>query len=153
MPTCNKICTPIGVTGFSSSEAALLSLDKAFSYRFSTRQRAKRINFKEMTAVLQALVRWIETFKGSHLHIFCDNFPVMQGLRKNSICGEAMQPLRRIAMLCAEQDIEVQAHWISTKQNSLADMLLRGQYTKIANKYSSLQIALSTSGIQLKAGI
>ena len=153
MPTCNKICTPSGVTGFSSSEAALLSLDQPFSYRFSTRQRAKRINFKEMTAVLQALVRWIETFKGSHLHIFCDNFPVMQGLRKNSICGEAMQPLRRIAMLCAEQDIEVQAHWISTKQNSLADMLLRGQYTKIANKYSSLQIALSTSGIHLKAGI
>ena len=57
IPPCNKICTPSGVTGFSSSEAALLSLDKAFSYRFSTRQRAKRINFKEITAVLQVLAR------------------------------------------------------------------------------------------------
>ena len=138
IPTCNKICTLSGVTGFSSSVAALLSLDKAFSYRFSTRQRAKRINFKEMTAVLQALARWIEIFKGSHLHIFCDNFPVTQGLHKNSIHGEAMQPLRRIAMLCAEYDIKVQAHWISTKQNSLADLLSRGQYTKIANRYPSL---------------
>ena len=64
-----------------------------------------------------------------------------------------MQPLRRIAMFCAEYDIEVQAHWISTKQNSLADMLSRGQYTKIANKYPSLQIAQSTFGILLKAGI
>ena len=74
MPTCNKICTPSGITGFSSSEAALLSLDNVLSYRFSMRQWAKRINFKEMTAVLQALDRWIETFKRPHLHIFCDNF-------------------------------------------------------------------------------
>lgn len=73
IPTCNKICSPSGVTGFSHSEAALLSLDKAFSYRFSTRQRAKHINFKEMTAILQAIARWIETFRGSHLHVFCDN--------------------------------------------------------------------------------
>ena len=64
-----------------------------------------------------------------------------------------MQPLRRIAMLCAEHNIEVQAHWITTKQNSLADMLSCGQYTKIANKYPSLQIALSTSRIPLKADI
>ena len=64
-----------------------------------------------------------------------------------------MQPLRKVAMLCAENDMEVQAHWISTKQNFLADMLSRGQYAKIANKYPSLQIAQSTSGIPLKAGI
>ena len=42
-------------------------------------------------------------------------------------------------MQCAKHDTEVQAHWISTKQNSLADMLSRGQYTKIANIYLSLQ--------------
>ena len=134
IPICNNICSPSGVTGFSYSEAALLSFDKAFSYRFSTRQRAKRINFKEMTAILQAIARWIEIFKGSHLHVFCDNFAVAHGLQKTSIKGEGMQLLRRIAMLCAEHDIEVQAYLISTKQNSLADMLSRGQYTKIAKK-------------------
>ena len=64
-----------------------------------------------------------------------------------------MQPLHRIAILCGEPDIEVQAHWISTKQNSLADMLSHGQYTKIANKYSFLQIAQSTFRISLKASI
>ena len=90
IPTYNKICTLSGVIGFNSSVAALLSLDKAFSYRFSMCQRAKCINFNEMIAVLQALARWIEIFKGSHLHIFCDNFPVTQGLHKNSIYGEAI---------------------------------------------------------------
>lgn len=153
IPTCNNICSPSGVIGFSHSEATLLSLEKAFSYRLSMRQRAKRINFKEMTAILQAMARWIKTFRGSHLHVFCDNFAVAHGLRKISIRGEGMQLLCRIAMLCAEHDIEVQAHWISTKQNSLADMRSRGQYTKIANKYPSLQIAQSTFGIPLKAGI
>ena len=106
-----------------------------------------------MTAIFQAIARWIETFKGSHLHVFCDNFVVAHRVQKTSIRGKAMQPLRKIAMLCAEHDIEVQTHWISTKQNSFADMLSCGQYTKIANKYPSLQIAQSTFGIPLKAGI
>ena len=64
-----------------------------------------------------------------------------------------MQPLRKIVILYAEHDIEVQARWISIKQNSLADMLSREQYAKTASKYSFLQIALSTSEIPLKAGI
>lgn len=64
-----------------------------------------------------------------------------------------MQPLHKIAMLCAEHNIEVQVHWISTKQNSLADMLSRGQSTKIANKYLILQIAQSIFRIPLEAGI
>ena len=111
------------------------------------------INFKEMTTILQVMARWIEIFQGSHLHVFCDNFAVVHGLQKTFIRGEVIQPLRKIAMLCAEHDIEAQVHWISTKQNSLADMLSRCQYAKIANKYPSLQIAQSISKIPLKAGI
>ena len=153
IPTCNKICTLNEVAGFSSSLAALLSLNKAFTYCFLTHQRAKRINFKEMTAVLQALARKIEIFKGSHLHIFCNDFLIIQSLYKNSIHRKTIQPLHRIAMLYAEHDIEVQTHLISTKHNFLADMLSYGQYTKIANKYLSLQIALSTFEISLKTNI
>lgn len=64
-----------------------------------------------------------------------------------------MQSQCKIAMLCAKHDIEVQAHRIFTKQNSLVDILSRSEYIKIANKYPSLQIAQSTFGIALKAGI
>ena len=88
----------------------LLSLDKAFLYCFSTRQQAKSKNFKEMMAILQVMTRWIEVFKGSHLHVFYNNFAVAPGLQKTSIRKEAIQPLRKIAMLCAEHNIEVQAH-------------------------------------------
>ena len=90
IPTCNKICTSSKAIGFNSSEAALLLLEKVFSYRFSIYQWAKRINFKEITAVFQVLTRWIGTFKGSHLYIFCDNFAVTQELQKNSINREVM---------------------------------------------------------------
>ena len=61
--------------------------------------------------------------------------------------------MRKITMLCAKHDIKVQAHWISIKQNFLIDILSCDQYTKIANKYFSLQIAQSTFGTPLKAGI
>ena len=104
-----------------------------------------------MTTVFQASVRQIEIFKGSYLPIFYNNFSVTQDLHKNSIHGEAMQPLCRIAILYEVHNIEVQAHQISTKQNSLAEVLSCGQYTKIANKYLFLQIALSIFGILLKA--
>ncbi len=49
--------------------------------------------------------------------------------------GEAIQLFRKIGIHCAKHNIEMQAHWILTKPNSLADILLRGQYTKIADRY------------------
>lgn len=57
MPTCNKIRSPSKITGFNHFEIALLSLDKVFLYRFSMRQRANYINFKEMTAIFLVIAR------------------------------------------------------------------------------------------------
>ena len=64
-----------------------------------------------------------------------------------------MQSLCKIAILCTEHNIEVQAYKIFTKQYSLADMLFCDQYRKIANNYPSLQIAQSTFETSLKASI
>lgn len=64
-----------------------------------------------------------------------------------------MQRLRKIAVPCVVHDIEVQAHWIFTKQNFLADILSRDQYNKIADKYPSIYIAKSIFGTSLKASI
>lgn len=150
MPTCNQICSLNWVTSFNYYEAVLLSLDKAFSYRPSTRQRAKIINFKKMITIVEAMFRWIETFKDSHLYVCCDNFAVANGVLKISLREKAMQSLCKIAMLCAEHNIK---HWISIKQNFLANMLSRSQYGKIANKYLFLQIVQNVFGIPPKAGM
>lgn len=63
---------------------------------------------------------------------------MVYGIQKTSIRGKPIQLLRKIAMLYAEHDIKMQAYWIFIKQNSLTDMLSRGQYIKNANKYLSL---------------
>ena len=63
-----------------------------------------------MIAILQTITRWIKTFRGSHLHSFCDNFAVAYGVQKTTIRREAMQLLRKIAMFCAEHNIKIQTH-------------------------------------------
>lgn len=64
-----------------------------------------------------------------------------------------MQLLFRIAILCAKYNIRVQAYLISTKQNSIADILSRDQYLKNANKYSALQKVNNSFRISWKDGI
>lgn len=150
---CNNICSLSRLKNFSHSEVALFFLDKAFLYCFSTRPRVKHINFMKIIAISLAISKWIEFFKGPHLHIFCDDFIVAHGVQKTSIREKVMKLLQRIAMLCTEHDIEVQVYWIFTKQNSLPNLLFCGQYTKIANNYFFLQMIRNTFGIPLKASI
>ncbi len=64
-----------------------------------------------------------------------------------------MQPLRRIAIFFTEHDIELQAHWIFIKQNLFFDILSRGQYIKIDDRYLFLQIAKTKFGTPLKTDI
>ena len=77
--------------------------------------------------------------KGAHLLLYCDSFAVMSGVKKTSIRGGAMHPLRNIAMMAAIYDIEIEPHWLSTKENFLADWLSRGLFGKIADNYPNLQ--------------
>lgn len=141
------------VIGISSSKTMLLLLNKTFLYLFSICQQVKCIDFKEITTDIQELARWIKIFQVSYLQIVCNNFAVTQRVHKNFICREAMKPLRKIVIVHAGQNIEVQMHCIITRQNCLANMLSRSHYTKITHKYYFLQIVLSTSRINLKASI
>lgn len=116
-----------------------IPLQQAFSERFTTRLRHKHINVKEMTAILHALQKWVSLCRGSHLILHCDNFAVAKGVKKTSIRGSAMHPLRAIAMLAALNDIAIESRWISTKENNVADLLSRGMIQKLANQYPNFQ--------------
>lgn len=52
---------------------------------------------------------------------------------KTSIGRETTQLLRKIAVLGAEHNIELQAHSISTNENSWLKILLLDQYAKMSN--------------------
>ncbi len=109
-------------------------IHRVFSLRTPSRLANKDIHFEEMKAVLIALWRWISELAGKALYIFNDNQAVCYGLVKLSIRGPAMAPLRDIAMLLAQHDIlVVEVKWIHSYENSLADMLSRMQYDKIAD--------------------
>ena len=109
------------------------------SERYTTRLRAKHINEKEMTAILHAIRRWLTLCKGAHLLLYCDSFAVMSGIIKTSIRRGAMHPLRNIAMMAAGNDIEIEPHWLSTKENFLADRLSPVLFRKITDNYPKLQ--------------
>jgi len=111
-----------------------------FSERYSTRvrRRALHINVHEMRAVRHALRLWLPHLCGGRVIIYGDNAAVVAGLNKGSIRGGPMAPLRDIAMLLALNDILIEAIWIDTKSNDLADLLSRGRYETIANKYPQL---------------
>ena len=112
---------------------------QAFSTRFTTRLRAKHINVKEMTAILQAMKKWLPICKGSHLILYCDSYAVTKGVNKTSIRGQAMHALRAITMLAALHDIQIEARWISSKENYIADLLSRGLLKKLADKIPQFQ--------------
>jgi ribonuclease HI len=99
------------------------------SERYSTRikNRALHIHVHEMRAVLHALRLWLPRLCGGKVIIYGDNAAVVAGLNKGSIRGGPMATWRDIAMLLALNDILMDALWIDSKSNDLADLLSRSK--------------------------
>lgn len=122
----------------------LPSVSEVFSTRMATRHRRMHINFKEMKAVLHAFETWLAKLRGTRLILHCDNEACIFGLRKSSIKGAAMAPLRDIAMLVAKHNIHLVPTWIPTKANQLADNLSRFKFKKVADAYPQLRELCTT---------
>ena len=120
-----------------------MSNAQAFAIKFTSRQRRKHINVKEMIAILHALCLWRPRLATCDINLHCDNFAVVQGIIKSSIRGKAMEPLREVMMQIALHNITLKAIWIPTKNNFLADLLSRRKLETIANIYPLLQISLA----------
>ena len=116
----------------------LVSWQHAFSKPLSRHHRNKDINFQEMHTVLLAMQRWYSYFEHHQLVIFTDNTTVFHGLCHHSVRGSAMDPRRKITLLAAVHDIDIQARWIPTHENTLADLLSRRDFAKLANLFPLL---------------
>ena len=62
-----------------------------------------------------------------------DNRTVAHGLVNGTTRGGPMQLLRRCLLLATENDLVLEASWISTKENTLADALSRLDYNRITD--------------------
>lgn len=96
-------------------------------------------------AVLHALQKWTREFEGTQLIIHGDNTGVVNGLKNLSIKGPALDPLRDAIMILALRDIVVESHWLLSEKNSLADILSRGQWQKLADNHNHLQEVFSNA--------
>ena len=76
-----------------------------------------------------------------------DNTAVMDALNKHSIKGFSLQPLRSILLIAAVYDIAIQAFWISSEENRVADSASRFDYKRLAN--IGLQISRRQPSIKM----
>ena len=88
--------------------------------------------------MLLAMQRWYSYFEHHQLVIFTDNTTVFHGLCHRLVRGSAMDPRRKITLLAAVHDIDIQARWIPTHENTLADLLSRRDFAKLANLFPLL---------------
>jgi hypothetical protein len=104
-----------------------------FSERIPSRHKSKKIDWKEMFAILHAFMLWHEDWKGGIVRFACDNSAVVDALHKHSIKGPAIIPLQRIFLIAAVSDIEILAFWIPSRENMVADAASRFDYARLAD--------------------
>jgi len=91
-----------------------------------------------MDTVLDALRTWTTASRACRNQLHCNNEAVVAAPEKGSIKGPAINTLQQKATHIALHNIELHWVWIPTKDNGLADTLLRWETENIANLCSSL---------------
>lgn len=103
-----------------------------FSTRVPRRHRPKDIQFKELLAVKEAVLRWGTLFYGKHIIFHVDNDDIVGALNKLTIQSPpTMQLLRGFLMMTAELNFTFSAVWLSSAENALADFASRFLYSKL----------------------
>jgi hypothetical protein len=101
---------------------------------FSTPHSATaHINVLEVKAILVAFETWAALWQNHKLVLHTDSTTALSGFRNHVLHGPANVLLRRILLLAAAHDILIDAYWLSSMDNSLADALSRANSVAIAN--------------------
>ncbi|KAF5361332.1 hypothetical protein D9757_013548 [Collybiopsis confluens] len=106
--------------------------DAWFSTRVPRRFRKRDIQFKELYAILHAILCWGNCWSGQHVVFYGDNQAVVQWLVSGT-CGSplAMPVLWLISMLAASLRFSFTSIWIPSEENALADAASRFQYSRL----------------------
>ena len=93
----------------------------------------EHIDTKERRAVEQALLYWGKQWQRKKVILHIDNRAVVHGLENQTIRGSSIDVLCRCLLLATDHDLEIEARWIPTNANTLADALSLFDYEKITN--------------------
>jgi hypothetical protein len=103
-----------------------------FSARVPRRFRARDIQFKEIAAILHAILCWGDAWHGRHVNLHCDNQAVVAWLSSGTCRSiPSMRFVRLIPMMAAALNFTFSIHWIPTSENVFADAASRFQYSRL----------------------
>ena len=129
----SRICFDVATDASGTKGIGGIHNRLVFSERIPSRHKSKKIDWKEMLAVLHAFLLWHEAWKGGKVRLACDNSSVVDAINKRSIKGPAIIPLQRIFLIAAVYDIEILPFWIPSRENIVADAASRHDYKKLAD--------------------
>ena len=90
------------------------------------------IQFKELYAALQAVLRWGDDWRHCHVIFHIDNTVIVDAIQSERNRSErTMSLLRVLLMLAACLDFSFTSSWLSSKENALADAASRFQYSRL----------------------
>ena len=144
---------PEGLGGFYYSGGELfwdqtipaLEQKKAFIIPTSS---SSHINVHELEALLVAFDIWAKSWHKCKVIVYTDNTTAFNGLSNLTLRGPGNKPLRQLLLLAAQHDIIIEARWIKSEDNGLADALSRKNYPLIANLCPHWQAPLSSMLLQ-----
>ena len=91
------------------------------------------INVHELEALLVAFDIWAKLWHQCKVIVYTDNTTAYNGLTNLTLRGPGNKPLRKLLLLAAQNDIIIEACWIKSADNGLADALSRKNYASITN--------------------
>ena len=103
------------------------------------------IQFKELYAIVDAVLRWGNQWRGSHVVFHCDNQAVVAAL--NSLTNRSpptMGLLRFFLGLAACLDFSFTSVWLSSANNALADAASRFDYKRLFGIAPDLRLQSSS---------
>ena len=110
-----------------------------YSSRVPRRFRKRDIQFKEIYAVLQAILRWGHLWRHCHVIFHIDNSAIVDALSKETNRSRfTMSIVRLIVMLSASLEFSFSASWLSSSMNFLADSASRFLYSHLFSLSPSL---------------
>jgi hypothetical protein len=121
-----------------------------FSSRVLRHFRKRDIQFKEIYAVLQAILCWGHLWRHHHVIFHVDNEAIVDAITKETNRSRfTMTILRPIVMLAAFLDFSFSSCWLSSAQNALADAASQFQYAHLFNLAPYLNKKSSLTSPQL----
>jgi hypothetical protein len=103
-----------------------------FSSRIPRRFRDRDIQFKEIYAVLHAILRWGHLWRHKHVVFHIDNQVDVRAIENDTNRSlHVMTNLRMIVMLAAQLEFSYSSSWLSSAANALADYASRYMYSHL----------------------